>query len=244
MWHHIKFCDGTQKSKKDSLIKIKEEWKQENGMYKCPYCQKEYIKTGLGTHIWRIHGEGINHNPNRTYKKGRYAWNKGLTKETDEHVKQFSDTLKNNYKNGTIIPVFKGKHHKKESIEKMSLKMSMNNKGGRCKWYEIEKPNGEKVKVQGTWELSFVKVLNILDENWIKPTIGNKEHVYEWIDKNDKKHFYTPDFYSPKLKKYFEVKGYWWGDDKEKMEYVLSQHKLNLEIIQKKELEIYLKLIQ
>ena len=36
---------------------------QLNGLYKCPYCKKEYSKLGIGTHIWASHGEGINHKP-------------------------------------------------------------------------------------------------------------------------------------------------------------------------------------
>mgnify|MGYP006211505003 CR=1 FL=1 len=27
---------------------------------KCPHCEKEYSVKGLGTHIWRSHGKGIN----------------------------------------------------------------------------------------------------------------------------------------------------------------------------------------
>ena len=45
----------------------------------CQYCGKEYSKKGIGTHIWRNHGSGINHDPNKNYKKGtRTGWNKGL----------------------------------------------------------------------------------------------------------------------------------------------------------------------
>ena len=41
-------------------IKVLESWKQENGMYKCPHCDKEYVKKGISTHIWRTHGNGKN----------------------------------------------------------------------------------------------------------------------------------------------------------------------------------------
>jgi len=235
---HYNSCDGILKEKQ-----IKDEWKQENGLYKCPQCKKEYKKTGIATHIWRMHGTGINHNPNKTYKEGRYAWNKGLTKENDERVKKFGNTYSHNISLGITTPSFKGKHHTKITKEQIGDKLSRNNKGGRSRWYEVTNPSGIKFKVQGTWELAFVQVLNILDDNWIKPGVGNKEHTYEWINKKGEKHFYTPDFYSPKLKKYFEVKGYWWGEDKLKMEYVLTQHFLNLEIIQKKELKSYLTLV-
>ena len=40
-----------------------------------------------------------------------------------------------------------------------------------------------------------------------------------------------------------EIKGYWWGDDKNKMKKVISQHKnIKIDIIMKKELIEYEKL--
>jgi hypothetical protein len=116
-------------------------------------------------------------------------------------------------------------------------KISLNNKGGRCLWYEIEKNNGNKVKIQGSYELRFAKILNIIDENWIKPSIWNREHQFQWFDKNKKSHWYTPDFWSPKLQKYFEIKGFWKKDDKEKGIFVSSLK--NVEIVYKKDLEKY-----
>lgn len=210
---------------------------------KCPHCDRFFSIKGIGTHMWRKHGNGINHKSNKPYNEGRFAWNKGLTKDTDERVKKFGETYSNNVKNGITIPSFLGKHHTLENIKKFSLKTSLNNKGGKCKWFEIINPKGEKIKVQGTWERDFCKVLNIIDENWIKIGVGNPEHSFKWIDLNNKEHYYTPDFWCPKLQKYFEVKGYWWGEDKRKVEQVLEQHKINLEIVKKKELDSYLKLI-
>ena len=93
-------------------------------------------------------------------------------------------------------------------------------------------------------KLKFVEVLNMIDNNWIKPTLYHKEHSFKWTDRENREHTYTPDFYSPKLNKYFEIKGYWWGNDKEKMKLVLEQNKnIKIEIIKKKELESYEKLL-
>jgi len=204
-----------------------------NGNFKCNLCGKNYSKKGIGTHIWRSHGEGKSHNPN----KNRVAWNKGLTKETDDRVKKNGESISKNPGG------FLGKIHSQKSKEKISKKLSLNNKGGRCKWFEVERIDGIKFNVQGTWERDFVKVLNILDDNWIKIGIGNKNHSFKWIDDEGKNHIYSPDFYSPKLKKYFEIKGYWWGNDKRKMELVLEQNEINIEIVKKKELNIYMNLM-
>lgn len=137
-----------------------------------------------------------------------------------------------------------GRKHTEETKKIISEKLSKNNKGGRCKWFDFLKSNGEIVRVQGTWELRFAKVLEILDSEWIKPNSKNKGHSFKWNDDEGKIHTYTPDFYSKKLKKYFEVKGFWWNNDKRKMELVINQNpELNIEIIFNDDLKNYENLI-
>jgi 5-methylcytosine-specific restriction endonuclease McrA len=48
---------------------------------KCKYCEKEFSKYGIKNHIDIIHLK-----VRETGAKGKIAWNKGLTKETDERV--------------------------------------------------------------------------------------------------------------------------------------------------------------
>ena len=49
---------------------------------------------------------------------------------------------------------------------------------------------------------------------------------------------YTPDFWLEKFDLYLEVKGFWWGNDKAKMQAVISQHPdKKLIIIEKLEYE-------
>jgi hypothetical protein len=91
-------------------------------MIKCIHCGKEYSKKGIGTHIWRNHGNGINFDPNKGYKEGRVIWNKGLTKELDDRVKKSGETLRTNYENGTNTPSFLGKHHSVEVRKQMSIR--------------------------------------------------------------------------------------------------------------------------
>lgn len=225
--------------------KIENKWKIGEDKYKCPHCDKIYCKNGISTHIWRTHGKGITHNSNEGYIKGtRKIWNKGLTKETDERVKKYANTIKSKLASGELKNNFKGKKHTKKSRKLISQKLSVNNKGGRCKWFEYEKKNGKIVKLQGTWEVRFAKVLDIIDENWIKLGATSKNHSLKWVDENGETHNYTPDFYSKKFNKYYEVKGYWWGNDKIKMDYVFENNKdVNIEMVFKKDLERYEKLI-
>jgi len=86
-----------------SIIKVQEDWLNvKTSKYVCPYCDKEYTKNGIGTHIWRMHGDGIGWTGNNDgYKKGtRKAWNKDLTKETDERVLKNAQSHSDNIKSG------------------------------------------------------------------------------------------------------------------------------------------------
>lgn len=126
---HVKACEN--KIEKE-IIKINH-LLQNNGKYKCPYCGKEYTKNGIGTHIWRKHKEGQNHDPNVGYIKGtRKAWNKGLTKETNESVKRAAETLSKRYKEDLLKPSFEGKHLTEEMKEKISNSMIIAHKEGRA----------------------------------------------------------------------------------------------------------------
>lgn len=58
-------------------------------MVRCKICGKEFTEKGIGSHMWRIHGNGKNFSPT----KGRPAWNKGLTKETSESVRRQATTI-------------------------------------------------------------------------------------------------------------------------------------------------------
>ena len=88
----------------------------------CQYCNKEYnLKLALKCHEIRC-----KQNPNRKYwksnknGKGHPAWNKGLTKETDERIKKASDKYHENFINGKFI--IKGHPHTKETKELLSKK--------------------------------------------------------------------------------------------------------------------------
>ena len=59
-------------------------------LVKCEYCGNEFSTKGIGSHIWRMHGDGVNFKPTL----GKPGWSKGLTKETSESVKKMSESLK------------------------------------------------------------------------------------------------------------------------------------------------------
>lgn len=56
----------------------------------CHYCNKEFSKYGIKNHISIVH-EGKIERVAHFVKKGKPAWNKGLTKETDKRVKDIAE---------------------------------------------------------------------------------------------------------------------------------------------------------
>ncbi len=103
-----------------------------------------------------------------------------------------------------------------EARKALSIRQSTSNTGGRCKWFEVA---GQKV--QGTWERDFATELERRGIVWRKPRVHSEIIFYE-LDGFERA--YTPDFYLLDQDLYIEVKGYWWGRDKEKMDAVINQH--------------------
>lgn len=105
----------------------KNKWNEKKyTIVKCPVCEKEYSNMGIGTHIWRAHTEkGKNFDPNRGYKNGTIsAWNKGLTKETDERVAKLCKTRQIHYDIGMFTGSFTGKCHSEETKKKISASLT------------------------------------------------------------------------------------------------------------------------
>ena len=225
---HIKVCTGQKIEHSKEYIIL------DDGTCKCNYCDKIYTKKGIGSHIWRNHGEGINWTKgNDGFKNGtRTIWNKGLTKETSDVVKQYSENIskvmKDKVKSGTWKNTMLTEHARQLS----SLRQTLHNTGGKAKWYKVD-----GISVQGTWERDFALKMNEFNIEWVR---CNKKHIliYNKIKR------YTPDFYIPIIDKIIEIKGYWWGDDKNKMRSVIKQNPSvvgRLKIIRKNKFERIMK---
>lgn len=95
---------------------------------------------------------------------------------------------------------------------KISKQQSLKNNGGKSKWFTVA---GKKV--QGTWERDLALAFEELNIKW--------ERCKPWpYTINEEIKHYTPDFYLPDYDLYIEVKGYWWGNDREKMDAVIEQY--------------------
>ena len=140
---------------------------------KCEHCGKEYSIKGIGTHVWRAHGEGQGFKANNL---NRTAWNKGKTKETDERVASYGNSLKG--KSSHI----KGKNHSEESKQKMREAYQKRKAEGRAETWKSR-------KVRSYPELFFEGVLfnhNLLDSCIIEHPIPKPGSCY-FLD------FYWPE---------------------------------------------------
>lgn len=207
-------------------IKVSEEW-LEDGKYNCPYCEKGFSKKGISTHIFRMHTE--KGQKLKTGKpKGIPAWNKGLTKETDERVRIGSEkcsvTSKAKYDNEYKHPNSTEEYWSSErrikfskTMEKSLLKQWKNGreqKGGYTKYLEYK-----NIKVQGTYELRMCHILDkMVEENKIYSWEYTNDR-YPYIRKNGDKSTYLLDFkvYTNKEEFYYiETKGFIRENDIEK----------------------------
>lgn len=189
----------------------------------CRYCGREC----KNANSLRNHERLCKLNPNYQINpmKNKIPWNKGRKGGENQYTKA--------KKEGRPIPeynrkpTFLGRHHTEETKRKISKSISLNNHGGRCKWYNY---NG--INLQGTWELAIAKKLDQFSISWIKTK--EKRYILEYIDNNKKLHSYNPDFYLKDYNCFLEIKGYWWGKDKRKMELVMQQNpNVKIKIIEK-----------
>lgn len=175
---------------------------------------------GIKSHIWRVHGEGINFKP-----KSHPPWNKGLTSSSDERVRQRAETLKRSYQSGKVINWCQGKT--KETDQRLNI-MAEN----------ISNTVFQKIK-EGTWHNSFSKSRQHLYKgekfdgwwevylaNWFEMNsiywIRNKKKFSYFFD--SKKRNYVPDFYLPDIDCYVEVKG--WKTNKDEAKWTQFPNRL------------------
>ena len=176
----------------------------------CKYCNKLCKNTNsLAQHECRC-----KLNPNKLdltylitkslFVPGRIPWNKGLTKETDARVKQYSDSIANNYKEGKTKVWSEGKTLSDETKAKISR--SCSEKAKRGEWHKSLAKNMHYsyngIDLDGSWELSYAKYLDEHKINWQRCKDRFK-YSFE-----GKIHYYTPDFYLVDTNEYVEVKGY------------------------------------
>lgn len=188
----------------------------------CNLCQREF-KTyqALNSHKWRAHTEsGKKLKPTGNNKT---PWNKGLTKEIDERVKKNGISFSENLKSGKTENKWKGRKHKKETIEKLSKNGGYRRGSGRGKsgWYK-------GYWCDSTWELAWV-IYNIDIGSFFERNTEGFEYFYL-----GKKFKYYPDFIMEET--YYEIKGFMDNKNLSK----INQFPHNLIIISENEIGFFI----
>ena len=247
---HIIWCkENPNRSGKSNFIKRLtntnvSEFNQARDDLFCQYCGKQCKSiNSLKQHEYRCNKNpnsvkcngGFNNYNKRLHSGEINSWNKGLTKNTDERVKQQSITYKQRYAEGLIIHVpcthtleFKNKQSKRAYDRKL---------GGHSPSKHIFYNN---VLLESTYEYKLAKALTENNVIWIRP----KPII--WIDNNGKKHRYYPDFYLPEYDVYLDPKNDYLINnvnkrigltDTEKIHKVSEQNNIKIFILTKNELE-------
>lgn len=165
------------------------------------------------------------------FNKERGAWNKGLTKETDERVRKYGETFSERYK-GKVC----GHPHTDEYKQKMSKLAFERHLGG---WHTSKTIEYKETKLDSSYELEVAKTLDENQVKWERPT------YFLWEDSNGLKHRYYPDFYLPDYNVYLDPKNDYLINNKskrfgitdvEKIKLVEKQNKIRIIILDKQNL--------
>jgi hypothetical protein len=235
---HLKTCKGIfhnrRKTINDINTKEKISIKINDNLFECLKCHKQFKKLGISSHYWRNHTKkGKKFNSNLGYIKGtRKAWNKGLTSKTDNRVLKGSKTLKEAYESGRLIHSWIGRKHSKKTKKKLKLKCGgYRENAGRSEKFYVVDSFGTKTCLQSSYELKVSQILDKLKIKWTRPK------PFNWIDSKKVNHKYYPDFYLEDFNIYLDPKNdYLIKLDKDKINRVKKQNKIDLRILNQKDL--------
>jgi len=172
--------------------------------------------------------------------KGKIPWNKGLTKEADDRIKNYAKKISKgntgkirsqDVKN-RISNTLTGRKISKEIIQKMSKALKGKNKG-KIPWNKGKKMNKEYCRIHAEASL---KSAHKNKNDFYRKDLGHRcrskieanfarflkwlevEYIYEYktfILKDGR--YYTPDFYLSQLDMYIELKGYMYRDSENRI---------------------------
>ena len=92
--------------------------------------------------------------------------------------------------------------------------------------------NGQEMTLMSSMEIKFYNYLIENSIKWCKP------QSLRYIDNIGTHRWYKPDFYLIDTQQFIEIKGYWWNNDKVKMQWVIEQNSIaKIKIIMKNDLE-------
>lgn len=215
-------------------IKSKDSKTEEN-KYQCKICGKIYSKMGISTHIWRNHtdeGRKFISTPKGSDK--HVSWNKGLTKETNEKIRNISkkvsitNKLKGNWCKGLTKETSEKVKKLSEKIRDFAIK---NNNEKYITKHRIDFPyekNGKIINLQSSYELIVARELDKYNISWTRP------EPLPYIDQQGISRKYYPDFFLNDFNLYLDPKNnYLAKKDKYKIESVIKLNHVHIIILGK-----------
>lgn len=199
----------------------------------CEICKKSFPIMGIGTHVWRVHGEGKDFIPSKLHKKGAKAWNCGLTKETDNRIAKYAVSISKTHKKKVDNGTWSAPRVSDEFREKARKNAYRRCLGGHTskKRMDFTKKDGTIVHLQSSYEVS---VAASLEENGIK---WSRPSALEWIDENLQKHRYYADFYLHDYNIYLDPKNdFLIVKDTKKISAIKEQNNVNVIVLDSKSL--------
>lgn len=162
----------------------------------CKFCGKSC--KNVNSH--RNHERLCPKNPDRKYVShtiGHKAWNKGLTKDTDERIRKSAETFSKRYK-GTELGKLRLSHPcSEEHKAKMRDIAFRRHLGG---WHTSRSIEYNGIKLDSEYELMVAKELDSNGIKWERPS------YFLWTDDSGVKHRYYPDFYLTEYEVYLDPK--------------------------------------
>jgi len=177
---------------RDMAMSMEHEFNKPNIQY-CQYCGKECKNTNSLVNHERLCKKNPNgkKSPFIELNSSRPAWNKGLTKETDERVRRGAE-LASKTLTGRV-----GHKHTEEEKKHLSELAKERGLGG----FNMRKAgiyyNG--VKLDSSYEVILAEDLDVNNIRWERPS----RFTYHM---DDTEHTYTPDFYLPDYDIYLDPK--------------------------------------
>lgn len=167
--------------------------------YICKFCGKVCKNANSLRNHERLCKENPNHQESSWIKFNheRGAWNKGLTKETDERVKKYAKTFSERY-GGTEEGKRIFSHPQTEEHKQKMRKIAFERHWGG--WHTARTYDYNGIKLDSTYEVKFAQDLDNNNIKWSRPTPLN------WTDANGKEHLYYPDFYIEEFNVYVDTK--------------------------------------
>lgn len=127
----------------------------------------------------------------------RGAWNKGLTKDSDERVRKQGETFSERYKGTDEGKRIFSHPHTEEHKQKMREIAIRRHLGG---WHTSKTIKYDDKTLDSTYELEVAKSLDENSIEWTRP------NYLIWQDDSGRKHRYYSDFYLPKYNVYLDPK--------------------------------------